>query len=107
MTKELYEQVMAFKEKTFPNSTPSSELKHLKKEVKELKDAIGKKYSESNQEDAELEVADCFFLLYGIANGIGMDYESVNDAIKRKLVICENRKWGKPDKDGVVEHIKE
>lgn len=90
---------------------------HLKKEIDELIWAIkahqnGNKPSVSVKGDmlverVFLEYADCFMLLLDSATHLGL---SANDLIaysRIKLEINKARKWGVPDENGVVEHIKE
>jgi NTP pyrophosphatase (non-canonical NTP hydrolase) len=83
-------------EKTFQNSTSRTILLHLKEEVKELEEAT----------DDELphEVADCILLLLHLAYKKGF---SARDAIREKFEICKTRKWGPPDANGVIRHVKE
>ena len=82
---------------TFPKSTALSTLSHLAKEVLELN------YAMLAGEPVAEELADCQHLLFGIANKCGLNlYE---ETIK-KFEINKKRKWGKPDADGVVEHIR-
>ena len=73
----------------------------LFEEVEELHDAIVLQL-----EDRRLEFADCFLLLFGAASSDGMSYEDICNAIQEKLEINKRRKWGEPDKNGVVNHIK-
>lgn len=77
---------------TFPRGTPDSIVTHLKKEVEEL--------AESHD---PAEAADCFLLLLQHAHRCG--YDLAAEAIK-KFEINKNRKWGIPDAEGVVEHIR-
>ena len=86
---------------TFPQSTAITKLAHLDLELKELKSDI-----ESNSKDKRLELADCFMLLIGIAAFEGFTYEDVIDALEEKMKINKRRKWGEPDSNGVVSHIK-
>lgn len=67
---------------------------HLAKEVVELAE---------NPRDM-VEVADCMLLLMHLAHQNGGDLRS---AMARKLEINRHRKWGKPDANGVVEHVRE
>lgn len=80
-------------EETFGHATPSSIAKHLLKEAQELVD---------NPTDGE-EMADIMLLLGHLFAVTDKDpvYE-----VRRKLEICRQRKWGPPDADGVVEHIR-
>ncbi|KAF0199015.1 MAG: hypothetical protein FD170_3943 [Bacteroidetes bacterium] len=93
-------------------------LHHLKKEVNELIEAverfqnvsiklIGYKGSEEACKAAFMEYADCFMLLLDSAYHFGLDAKTLIAFTKQKLEINKARKWGKPDANGVVEHIKE
>lgn len=72
----------------------SSIVAHLKKEVDELAADPG---------DME-EIADCFLLLCHLAH---QNRGNLQIAVARKFAINKRRTWGKPDKDGVVEHVRE
>lgn len=80
-------------DKTFPQSSPRSVLAHFKKESKELID-----------DETAVEAADCAMLLLHFAHKMGF---SLNDQIRQKFEINKGRTWGAPDKDGVVEHVRE
>lgn len=67
---------------------------HLTKEVKELKQGC--------LSDIPEESVDCFLLLLHIAHIYGFDLLA---AAKDKMEINRKRKWGEPDKDGVIEHV--
>lgn len=103
MTKELFEEITTWQDKTFPESTELSRVRHLLKEVQELECEL--ELFDRKQEKI-LEYADCFFLLFGAAKKMGMTYDDICAAIEVKFNINKKRQWGKPDKDGVVEHIK-
>lgn len=79
-------------DRTFGKSTVKSVLKHFEKEVKEL--LVSKK---------PVEAADCVLLLIHFAHKKKF---SLYDEIVKKFEINRKRKWGKPDKDGVVEHVR-
>jgi hypothetical protein len=108
-------------------------LHHLKKEVPELIEALenihnfegtGKlDYSDRNggnfildekSEKKKLELwhkvyeefADCFMLLFDAATHFPMTVDTIQMQMERKLEINKKRKWGTPDENGVVEHIK-
>jgi NTP pyrophosphatase (non-canonical NTP hydrolase) len=78
---------------TFPPSTAASKLAHLRKELVEL---------EAAPTDAG-EIADCIMLLVGVASLAGVD---VQQALEDKLAVNKQRRWGEPDADGVVEHVR-
>ncbi len=101
MKKLQFESISKWQNETFGEATALSKIAHLKQEVKELKkdlkkDSPAKKY----------EFADCFILLFGAAASDGMSYEDICNAINEKMEINKSRKWGKPDENGVVNHIK-
>jgi hypothetical protein len=83
--------------KTFPNSNIKSKISHLKKEVIELEEA-------GDDAAAAEECVDCFLILLHIAEQFQFDL--LTEA-RAKMDVNRKRVWGKPDKDGVVEHIKE
>lgn len=100
MTRQQFFEITEWQKETFSKATPLSKIAHLKKELEELISDL-----ENNNPDRRLEFADCFFLLFGAAHADGMDYNDICQAIKDKFEINKARNWGKPDKDGVVEHI--
>lgn len=92
---------------------------HLTKEVAELIDAM-EDYKESSNssnmdfkeystkiDKVECELADCFLLLLDSAKHFGMDADDLINVSRAKLNTNKKRKWGIPDENGVVEHIKE
>ena len=94
---------------------------HLKKEIKEVIDALEEYHqgTYSNEVDGiveqyflkrnriKFELADCLTLLIDIAAHEQIDMDDLLDACERKLVINKGRKWGEPDENGVIEHIHE
>lgn len=84
-------------------------LYHLKKEVNELIESV-ELYEENKPNttllnDVKLEFADAFILLLDSAFHIGFTSEDIYKIIYCKLEINKSRKWGKPDENGVIEHI--
>lgn len=79
---------------TFPASTDRAKLAHLAKEFDELK---------ADPSSGE-EMADMVMILSHLAYAHGIDLMA---EIRRKLAVCRGRRWGDPDADGVVEHIRE
>lgn len=102
MNRGLFNKVTTWQRNTFPQATPLSKLAHLEQELRELKDDL-----QSQNPARVLEYADCFMLLFGAAASDGMEYDDICKAINDKMAINLNRKWGKPDANGVVNHIKE
>lgn len=96
---------------------------HLKKEIDELIDALDNEYSGAyfNSELTEIgfqemkkkqrrivfELADCLMLIIDCAAHVPLTMNEVCSAVEEKLEINKKRKWGTPDKNGVVEHIQE
>ena len=101
MTEKQFNEIAAWQKETFGRATSQSKLFHLVDEIKELHEAII-----TDAEDKRLEFADCFFLLFGSAAADGMTYQDICKAIQEKFEINKARKWGEPDANGVVNHIK-
>ena len=93
----LKQYVEEVQNKQFPTATTESKLKHLNSEVAEL---LASPYD-------RMEYADCFMLLIGAADKARIDYNMLLAAIEKKLAINKKRKWGKPNKNGVINHIKQ
>lgn len=86
-----------FSSKTFGEGCrTNSVLKHLEKEIIEVK---------ATPDDIE-EWADCFILLMDGLWRRGFLFSDLFTAVLCKFEINKNRKWKKPDKDGVIEHEK-
>jgi len=79
-------------------------LYHLKKEVQELIDEFEK--TEIDEFKKLGEYADCFMLLLDSARKYGISAGHLIRITREKLEINKKREWGKPDENGVVEHIK-
>jgi hypothetical protein len=107
MTRELLEQIHQWQKETFGKATPISKLRHLEKEILELIIELNGDLYTDNYEKVEEEYADCFLLLFGSAMAYGMNLDIISSAIKAKFEKNKLRKWGKPDVNGVIEHIKE
>ncbi len=110
MTKEQFVAITAWQKETFPAATTMSKLHHLNQEIPELMSALGNEDHTIDHEAiraTKMEFADCFFLLFGAAAAYGMDYDEISNVIQQKFEINKARKWGKPDAQGVVNHIKE
>lgn len=103
MNLQLFNKVTIWQDATFPNANAYAKVKHLESEVKELLDAIANK---EPIEDVKSEIADCILLIFGAAAKLGLSYENICMAIERKHEINILRKWGEPDENGVVNHIK-
>lgn len=104
MTREQFEDIRKWQMETFPESTSFAKLNHLKEEIEEVENEIS--YNFESNESMKLEFADCFILLMGAAAEEGMDYDSIIEAISRKMEINKNREWGVADDKGVVNHLK-
>ncbi len=89
------------KEDGTPNPLPP--FRHLidyeKGEVWELATAL----SNGDPTAIAKELADCQLLLYGIASLCGVDLEQ---AAWEKYHVNKARRWGEPDPDGIVEHVR-
>jgi NTP pyrophosphatase (non-canonical NTP hydrolase) len=107
MTSDTFYEIVKWQEVTFPDATSLSKVKHLKEEVKELEQELLHTNPLSFEPSLEIEseIADCLFLIYGAAFKAGLSYSQIEFALRRKLAVNKNRKWGKPDADGVVKHV--
>lgn len=104
MTAQQFNEITQWQKEVFPQATKFSKLAHLEQELEELVMAL---HSENETEEGkQFEFADCFLLLFGAASAHGMTYADICKSIDDKMSINKNRKWGKPDKDGVVNHVK-
>jgi NTP pyrophosphatase (non-canonical NTP hydrolase) len=114
MEKKQFYKITKWQDKTFGKATPLSKIAHLKEEVKELEDELvfyyenkdHLTYPEASKTLREGEFADCFILLFGAAASDGMTYDDIVRCIEEKMQINYKRKWGNPNKEGVVNHIK-
>lgn len=105
MTEQQFNNITKWQHETFKEANALSKMYHLKKEVDEV---IADLTNYPNERvDPRDEYADCFLLLFGSAAAYGMTYEEIIECIQRKFEKNKARKWGKPDVNGVVEHIKE
>ena len=117
--KAFLNEMHEWQQETFGQATPMSKLKHLEEEINELMDSfmvydycvINKENNEAIPSDVatqlESEFADCFFLLFGSLYAHGANMDDLLQWMKDKLEVNKKRKWGKPDDDGVVKHIKQ
>lgn len=80
-------------DQTFPHATPATIAAHLKREAEELAAA---------PEDPS-EIADVYLLLLHLESKLPT---SLRKAAAAKFSELKRRKWGKPDAEGVVEHIR-
>ena len=94
---------------------------HLKKEVDELINAlddfhrgvyaenitVGAMQVVNKRHRILMEAVDCFTLLLDVLAHEQFDVNDLIEASYFKLEVNKNRKWGKPDENGVVEHIEE
>lgn len=91
---------------------------HLKKEVDELIQALDYTHALGVDESVgagefgrqlsktKMEYADCFMLLLDSAHHFGLTAENLLELTREKLEINKKREWGKPDVNGVVEHVR-
>lgn len=107
----LIDEIIEWQVKTFPTSDAVSKLHHLSREVPELIEAILEEDSDGPTDEqvknTEMEYADNFLLLFGSAAIYGLDAKGIERVVREKLEINKKRKWGQPDAQGVVSHVKE
>lgn len=94
---QLQDEIANWSDATFGPGRPANiPLHHLAKEVRELLE----------MPDDRMEYADCLILLLDAFRMTGGNAEDLIDACYEKLEINRNRRWGTPDENGVVEHIR-
>ena len=91
---EVLRETMTWADTTFPAATVESASEHMRREAMELW---------TSPRDPE-EMADVVMLVAHLAHMQGIDLAA---AIAGKLEKNRHRKWGKPDSQGVVEHVVE
>ena len=99
---DLQRRVAEWGNRTFPDSTRRSKLRHLVREVYELQ----RETSLVEHRPARIaeEAADCLLLLLHICAEQGL---SLAAAAEAKFAVVQTRAWGAPDEHGVVEHVRE
>lgn len=103
----LMDDLSEWSQKTFGSDKvrgPVAPLKHLELEVKEAYEAYE---ISGNSQDFEKEVADCFLLLIDACRRANIPYHGLIRAAHSKLSENKKRKWAKPNKDGIIFHVKE
>lgn len=102
-----FKEVTEWQQETFGDKcTTVSLARHLIDEVIELRDELMfvELLVRGNYYNIEKELADCFILLFGIANRLGYDHDDLCKFIDNKLAINKQRKWNEPDANGVIKH---
>jgi NTP pyrophosphatase (non-canonical NTP hydrolase) len=109
---KLMDDISEWSDKTFEiGQRNPAILYHLIKEIPELIEAINnvQKLKEPDGDCFDkllYEYADCFMLLLDSATHSGISARTLLRYIRKKLNINKRRKWGKPDENGVIEHLK-
>jgi hypothetical protein len=94
---QLQNEIAIWSDNTFGTGRPAAiPLHHLAKEIQELI---------ASPEDS-MEYADCLILLLDAYRMSGGSADQLIETCYEKLEINRKRKWGKPDRNGVVEHIR-
>jgi hypothetical protein len=83
----------------FKEDTPISLARHIRRELRELEEHLIR----GEDSEAAYECADLIFLACGILDLMGLDPTTV---IRNKMQVLKSRRWGTPDEEGVVEHLK-
>ncbi len=94
----LQAEIGAWAEATFKDRPPIGVVKHLRREVEELAMAL------IAGESTEEETADILILALNHAHLHGF---SALAAVQAKMAKNRARRWGPPDSEGVMEHVRE
>jgi NTP pyrophosphatase (non-canonical NTP hydrolase) len=104
----IIDEIGDWSEKTFPKQTSVGKLHHLLEEVGELIEECEREPGfMATSLNKNLEFADCFILLLDAARKEGLSSDDILVTISHKMEINKKRKWGLPDENSVVKHIKE
>ena len=97
---EFQNEVGAWGDATFPNSTWATVASHFEEEAAEFMDAL----RGGRQEKIEGELADSFLLLMQFAHKTGV---SLYEAAERKMIVNRARTWkvNDPEPGGHVKHV--
>jgi hypothetical protein len=102
---ELKYKALRFSDKTFGRGNPiTGPLTHMHEEIDEILLCL------KEGTDPLDEFADVFLMLVDAFRkhyGDDVNMQILIDAASKKLDVNATRKWGKPDKNGVIKHIKE
>jgi hypothetical protein len=94
---QLQNEIAIWSDSTFGADRPAYiPLHHLSKEIQELI---------ASPRD-NMEYADCLILLLDAYRMTGGNADGLIETCFEKLEINRKREWGKPDENGVVEHIR-
>lgn len=85
------------------NEFAEGRVNHFLKEAKELQDEFLKYQYPQFMRSVGIELADNFLLLLHISD---LTYFDLLDEARKKMEINRQRKWGTPNENGVIEHIK-
>jgi len=107
----LQNEIKKWSDSTFGNHRTGTPIAyHLKKEIDEVIVALENHHKgadDGTKNRVKFELVDCLTLLVDIAAHEDINMFDLVDASFEKLEINKKRKWGKPDENGVVEHIEE
>lgn len=108
---KLMDDIGEFSDKTFGEGQRNlAILHHLKEEVDEAIEAVGRVLTPDKKEANAIKVydeyADMMILLLDSARSLGIDANMFLNLTRAKIEVNKKRKWGEPDKNGVIRHIK-
>jgi NTP pyrophosphatase (non-canonical NTP hydrolase) len=81
-----------------PSRTPSGQMKHLERELNELK----VEWETQDLDKAKEELADILIVALNLAGQMGFDMQY---EVLRKMEINRKRTWSRPDSEGVIHHL--
>lgn len=105
---ELFEQISAWNDATFPGTTANSCVEHLRRECVEFindllpTDACDLPAWRARRAE---ELADIFHLWVAACNRAGLDITAAAAEVEEKFLKNQKRVWKAPDAQGVVEHV--
>lgn len=97
-------EIRAWQAETFTQPSLSGAVAHLSKEMAEIEAALGGAGTHEGRAHMAEELGDGVFLILQAMTILGADPATV---LEHKLAKNKARRWGKPDADGVVEHVRD
>lgn len=98
----LQAEVTEWAASVFGDPTPKAKILHLWEELEEA-------FAEAWHAKVMFEIADCGLITMHLASSLGIELPEPSKDFARvlrvKLEVCQRRKWGKPDSNGVVRHV--
>ncbi len=112
---DIIRRISGWQGHTFPDSTLLGLSNHLVKEAEEVRKEVrtyvavdsdpNSQFSRYTRDCLKHEICDNMFFHIAICEKMGISFAEFVEAMEETLARNQLRKWGKPDSDGVIEHV--